>query len=313
MKGSMWTTLAAAALVAACAGETADDGGAAAGTAASAPGWQELRDSTARVAVVDGLSGPEAVKYDPDQDVWFVSNFGDGSEQPDGDGFIARVSPDGAIEELAYMRGTEAAPLEDPRGMALRGDTLWVADAAGVHGFDRRTGAHAAFVDFRSLAPGFINDLAFGPDGELYATDTGRSRVYRVSGGVAEIAAEDPRLGPPNGIVWDEGREAFLLGTWGGDRTLRTWSPGGAIEDVATSEAGANFDGVELWDGRAVLASQADSSLHVMEGSTTRPFLRVPGRPADIAIDTRRGRVAVPYIALDRVDVWDLPRDPAGG
>jgi hypothetical protein len=32
----------------------------------------------------------------------------------------------------------------------------------------------------------------------------------------------------------------------------------------------------------------------------------VPGRPADIGIDTRRGHVAVPYIALNRVDVWSL-------
>lgn len=310
MRASRWTALAVAGATWACAGETADDGAAA---IASAPGWDELRDSTSRVAVIEGLSGPEAVKYDPDQDVWFVSNFGDGGEQPGGDGFIARVSADGTIEELHYMRGTAAAPLEDPRGMALRGDTLWVADAGGVHGFDRRTGAHATFVDFRPLDPGFINDLHFGPDGALYATDTGRSRVYRVSGGAVEVAAEDPRLGPPNGIVWDEGRGAFLLGTWGGDRTLRTWSPGGAIEDVATSETGANFDGVELWDGRAVLASQADSSLHVMEDGATRPFLRVPGRPADIAIDTRRGRVAVPYIALNRVDVWELPREGAGG
>jgi hypothetical protein len=35
----------------------------------------------------------------------------------------------------------------------------------------------------------------------------------------------------------------------------------------------------------------------------------VPGRPADIGVDTRRGRVAVPYIALNRVDIWALPRD----
>jgi hypothetical protein len=32
----------------------------------------------------------------------------------------------------------------------------------------------------------------------------------------------------------------------------------------------------------------------------------VAGRPADIGIDTRRQRVAVPYVALNRVDIWSL-------
>jgi hypothetical protein len=35
----------------------------------------------------------------------------------------------------------------------------------------------------------------------------------------------------------------------------------------------------------------------------------VAGAPADIGIDTRRNRVAVPYIDLDRVDIWQLPDD----
>jgi hypothetical protein len=57
-----------------------------------------------------------------------------------------------------------------------------------------------------------------------------------------------------------------------------------------------------------VIASQADSSLHLLEAGQTRPIVRVTGRPADIGIDTRRLRVAVPYISRDQVDIWQLPR-----
>jgi hypothetical protein len=31
------------------------------------------------------------------------------------------------------------------------------------------------------------------------------------------------------------------------------------------------------------------------------------GEPADIGIDTRRQHVAVPYLDLNRVDIWRLP------
>ena len=86
---------------------------------------------------------------------------------------------------------------------------------------------------------------------------------------------------------------------------------GTGLTEVGTS-AGGNFDGVEIVDGRILLASQADSSLRVLTNGESRRVVRVPGRPADIGVDTRRRRVAVPYIALDRVDVWRLPGSAPG-
>ena len=57
------------------------------------------------------------------------------------------------------------------------------------------------------------------------------------------------------------------------------------------------------------MASQADTSLHVVQEGTSRAYVRVEGRPADIGLDVNRMRVAVPYIALDQVDIWQLPRN----
>ena len=110
---------------------------------ATAQSWTTVQDSTHRVAVITGLSGPEAVRYDPDQDVYFVANF-NGQAAGDANGFISRVGPGGTIESLRFMTGTTVAPLHGPRGMVLVGDTLWAADADGLHGFHRRTGAPVA-------------------------------------------------------------------------------------------------------------------------------------------------------------------------
>lgn len=267
--------------------------------------WATVQDSTHRVAIVDGLSGPEAVRYDPEQDVYFVANF-NGEAAGDSNGFISRVAPDGATETLRFMVGTADAPLHGPRGMAITRDTLWVADADGIHGFDRRQGTHLAFIDFRRFEPGFLNDITPGPDGALYITDTGRSRIYRVAGGDPAIAVEDTLLGPPNGITWDASGGHFLVAPWGSS-AFYAWRPDGALELIATASAEGRFDGIEVVDGHVIAASQTDSSLHVVEGGSSRPFILVPGRPADIGVDTRRGRVAVPYIDLDRVDIWRLP------
>ncbi|MDX1494041.1 MAG: hypothetical protein R3253_08290, partial [Longimicrobiales bacterium] len=217
------------------------------------------------VVTVEGFAGPEAVKYDPEQDVYFVANFGpSGEEQRDANGFISRVGADGEVLDLGFMTRTGDTALHMPRGMALSGDTLWVADVDGVHGFHRMTAEPLAFIDFRSLEPGFLNDIALAPDGTLHVTDTGQGRVYAVVDGAPSVAVEDDRTGPPNGITWDTGRAAFLLAPWGGGQVIRSWSPGSGFQDVVTVDGG-DFDGIEVVGGTIVAASQNDSTLWLVE------------------------------------------------
>jgi hypothetical protein len=80
------------------------------------------------------------------------------------------------------------------------------------------------------------------------------------------------------------------------------------MSDVGMS-TGARYDGVEvLSGGRVLVASQADTSLHVFSGNTGRAVIHTLGPPADIAVDTKRNRVAVPVVALNHVEIWELPR-----
>jgi sugar lactone lactonase YvrE len=260
--------------------------------------------------VREGFVAPESVRYDAEQDVYFVGNWGEGNAGArDNNGYISRMRPDGTVERPRFVAGgAGGVTLHAPRGMTIVGDTLWVADADAVRGFDRRTGAPLAGVDFSAADPGFLNDVAAGPDGAVYVTDTGRNRIYAVRGGPA-VALADTALGSPNGITWDAAGARFLVVPFGGGHVLRAWRPGQpALDSVATSP-GARFDGVEvLAGGRLLVASQADTSLHLFEGGRGRPVVRTGGPPADIGVDTRRNRVAVPIVALDRVELWELPR-----
>ncbi|MDP2958905.1 MAG: SMP-30/gluconolactonase/LRE family protein [Longimicrobiales bacterium] len=275
---------------------------------APAVSWDLVQDSSHRVGTIEGFSGPEAVRYDPDQDVWFVSNFDGEGDARDANGFISRVSAEtGQIEALRFAQGTAEHPLHAPRGMFLVGDTLWVADMDGVHGFHRRTGAWVAFVDLTPFEPGFLNDVAQGPDGALYVTDTGTSSVYRIAGRVASVALADSMLGNPNGITWDPTRGLFVLVPWDEGFRVNTWQVGQGPQGFGPASMRGRLDGIEPIDRRLLVASQSDSTILLMDAGVTTPLIHVGGRPADIGVDTRRRRIAVPYVDLNRVDIWHLP------
>lgn len=271
----------------------------------SALTWESVQDSTDIVVSIGGFSGPEAVRYDPDQDVYFVANF-NGTPSGDANGFISKVSPEGTIDSLRFMTGTESHPLHGPRGMYITGSTLWAADADGIHGFNTETGEHVNFIDFTSFEPGFLNDIVEGADGNLYVTDTGKSTVYIIENGSPSILVENLPA-PPNGIAIDADNN-LVLAPWEGATMFPTLVVGDqGYTEYTQAQSGGNFDGIEFVNGRMIAASQVDSSLHVIYDGQDHVAIHVPGRPADIGLDTQRNQVAVPYIDLNRVDIWQLP------
>ena len=296
--------LAAATLPATLAA-CASTGTPAAGTAGTGEGAAAARPWFVR----DGFVAPEAVRYDPDQDVYFVGNWGTGSASAtDNNGYISRMRPDGQIETMRFIAGgSNGVVLHAPRGMYIVGDTLWVADADAVRGFHRKTGAKLANVDFSVLDRGFLNDVAADATGTVYVTDTGRNKLYKVTGGPT-LVVSDSILGAPNGITWDGANNRFIIVPFGGHKGIRAWAPGATtLTDIAMS-TGARYDGVEvLPGGRILVASQADTSLHIFTGNSGRAILRTLGPPADIAVDTKRNRVAVPVVARNHVEIWELP------
>jgi hypothetical protein len=311
------SAIVAAAVLAACSTSKSDR--ATPDTLASA-----RPDSSRPIASPSGFNQPEAVRYDPDQDLYFVGNWGTGGpEAKDNNGYISRMTPEGKIEQPKFIAGgTNGATLHSPRGMTIVGDTLWVVDADAVRGFNRRTGAPLATADFSAYKLGFLNDIAAGPGAvygidkdivaagpdALYVTDTGTDRLYRIGGGKVTVAVENKALGSPNGITWDAGNHRFIIVPWAGDSTLKEWTVGTrTLSVVGKKSGGTQFDGVEVLGGDRVLVSaQSDSSLYLFTGGTGHPIIKTGGAPADIAVDTKRNRVAVPFVDRGMVEIWQL-------
>jgi hypothetical protein len=299
-------------LAAACGGERKEAAPADTTVAATPSAPAEAR----KLGTVKDLQNPESARWDPEQGVWFVSNVNGGPGEKDGNGYISRLKPDGSVDSLKFVAGgRNKVTLNAPKGMAIVGDTLWVADIDAVRGFNRKTGAPVASI----AVPGakFLNDVTAGPDG-IYITDTGvhfgpggasthpgPDRVFRIAGRTVTTALTFKGQPGPNGITWDSTASRFVVVPFG-DTTIVSWAPGdSAPQPVAT--APSMMDGVEaLGGGRYLVTSWTDSSLNlVAQGKVTRLAGGIAA-PADIGFDRAGGKVMVPQLTENTMELLDV-------
>ena len=119
-----------------------------------------------------GLSTPESVFYDADADRYLVSNINGKPDGKDNNGFISVLSPDGTTTTPKWIEGgKEKVKLDAPKGMGVANGVLYVADISVVRMFDAKTGAPKGDVAIPGAT--FLNDIATGPDGKVYVSDTG--------------------------------------------------------------------------------------------------------------------------------------------
>ena len=162
-------------------------------------------------AALWSLSGdfalPESAYHDAPSNSIFVSSINGDLLAKDGNGYISRLSPDGRMINAKWATG-----LNGPKGMRAAGRTLWVSDIDEVVAIDINTGTITARVTVDGAT--FLNDLATGPDGTVYVSDSQGSRIYAVKDGKASVFVEGAdAVQQANGLLVDGGR--LILGTVG--------------------------------------------------------------------------------------------------
>lgn len=257
-----------------------------------------------------GLQTPESVLYDAAADVYLVANINGNPTATDDNGFISRIAPSGRVLSLRWIDGRRGnVTLNAPKGMAIVGNTLYVADITAVRMFDRRTGRQRGSLAIAGST--FLNDVAAGRDGSVYVTDSGLNpdfspngtdAVYKIArNGKVTAVARGASLKGPNGVtVLRDGRVFVVTFSQAGE--TYSLGMGGQPENVKTMPKG-QLDGViQTRSGALLISSWAASTVYRVDrrGRVTVAVANVPS-PADIGYDTRRQRVLIPIFMENRL------------
>ena len=259
-----------------------------------------------------GFQTPESVLWDPDQDVYFVSNINGEPTAADDNGFISRINPETMQIDLKWIDAAKPdILLNAPKGLGILGDNLYVADLTVVRKFDRKTGKPAGEIKIPGST--FLNDIA--SDGKsVYVTDsglkagakgfepTGTDAVWRITNDKPEKLASGSDLNRPNGVEIAEGKiwvvsfgsnELYQISN--GKKTSVAKLPKGSLDGLVHLGDGSFL--VSSWEGKAVYRGKGNSFQTVVDNVDS---------PADIGYDTKRHRLLIPHFMENVVTVHDV-------
>lgn len=263
-----------------------------------------------------GLATPESVIHDDAADVYLASNINGKPLEADGNGFISRLTPDGKVETLKWIEGGKnKVTLNAPKGLALMGDNLYVADLDTVRIFDRKSGAPSGEVKIPGAV--FLNDIAITTDGHVLVSDTGMKsggKGFEPAGTDAVYAldkakklvtvAKSKDLAAPNGLLasgdktWVasfSSNELYALDAKG-KKTDAQRLPKGSLDGIVMLPGGDLL--VASWEGNALYRGKP--------GGEFRAVVQDVKSPADIGYDLKRTRVLVPLFESDEIRAYEL-------
>jgi sugar lactone lactonase YvrE len=270
-------------------------------------------------SVPAGFDTPESVLHDTDADVYLVSNINGEPLAKDGNGYIARVSTDRETMERYWIQGgRNGVTLHAPKGMAIAGDLLWVADIDVLRAFDRRSGAPVREVPIPGAS--FLNDVSADAQGTVFCSDTGvdakfaptgTDAIWRVPPDGAPVAlAKGTELGQPNGIVardggvyavsWRDG--AFYQIDRRGVRLDLGKAPQAKLDGLVRVESAEPGTApawyATSWDGKCVYRFDVAGGVV--------PLPHTIEQPADCGFDGKRRVLLVPWFGANKIDALPL-------
>jgi hypothetical protein len=263
--------------------------------------------------VVDGLQAPESVLKTGDK--IFVSNIGGAQPNPaakDGNGFITELSADGKIIKQKFQKTI----LNGPKGLAVIGNVIYVADIDRVVGFNINSGDQVFELNIPEAA--FLNDVCKIDNITLAVSESMHGKVYLVNTANKTFRFFGSVPGA-NGVTCDaKTRQLFACGmgaqmNGGGNLYVKDINSKDTLFNELPKSPNGIFDGLEMKDDDDLLASDwisfnSDKGrfvLYDLKNHTTASYSYDAGS-ADIYYDKTSGKIYIPQLPKGKLVIQNF-------
>lgn len=251
-----------------------------------------------------GFARPESAVADAQAGAIYVSNVAGGSGDKDGNGYISKLTLDGKVTTEKWITGLDA-----PKGLALVGNKLYVADLAQLVEIDTAKGAIAK----RYEAPGakVLNGIAADREGRIYVTDWPGNAIWRLDNGTFEKWLESAELRNPNGILVDG--DKLAVAAWGTmDADFSTKTPGNlltvSLADKSIANLGSgtpvgNLDGLKAFDADSFIVTDwvAGKIFQISRTGEAKELLALTQGTADLYFNQETRTAIIPIMVDGKV------------
>jgi len=263
-----------------------------------------------------GFAAPESAYYDAASDAVFVSSINGQILEKDGNGYISKLTPAGAVVGEKWATGVNA-----PKGLRSARGVLYVSDIDEVVGFDIASGKLASRVKIDGAQ--FLNDLATAADGTVYVSDSAALKIFEVRNGKASVFVEGADVvEQPNGLLVDGSR--LILGTIGpapqpgaAGRGRGAAPPSGHLyafdlkskqRTLITSQPVGGIDGIEPDGSGGLVVTDVIGQrlLRVSRAGEVTVLAKFTAGGADFGYVAARKLAIVPFLFSNSVAAYDL-------
>ena len=243
------------------------------------------------------LNNPESVVFDPANERYIISNWGDGG--------IVQID---SLGNQTYFSDTLLNKFK-VAGLYIYGDTLLAAagDApnAGLFGFNLKTDKQIFHIILPDI--GLPNDITSDKQGHIYVTDYWGDKLYKVVNRIPSVMIQ-VGLNYPNGLFYDQNKDRLLILSVMGkgapvfsidltDSSLKTLVETGLVggtDGITMDEKGNIY--ISEWEG--------DNIYKFSKGLSELPVIYSSGHndPADIYFDDINGLLVIPNFGSNSID-----------
>lgn len=240
------------------------------------------------------LTHCESAVYDSEKEVIYASLIGDRKK---GDGSIAKVGLNGELIDKNFI-----ANLNDPKGIAITKDKLFVSDVTELVEADLETGEVIKRYTLEGIK--FLNDVALDKEGNVFVSDTSTSKIYKLdTEGNFSLWFAAASLDRPNGLLIQD--NTMFVASWGsspeGGRVSKVDMLTKSIDSISTIIG--NLDGIRVYDkNRMIISDWKSGNIHLIDyKGNTEQILKVGQSVGDIAYIKEKKLLLLPMNKQSRL------------